>query len=75
MSKSFVYYRFDVDCDGIEIPDSSGYCVKAEDAINRDAVLQAQIRTLEVQLRDARTALDLKGVSIQREDDCSPEVI
>lgn len=53
MSKSFVYDRFYTDCDGIVIPDSEGDWVRAEDAINRESVLQAQIRTLETQLKDA----------------------
>lgn len=61
MSKSFVYDRFDCTnggsqhcygCYGMD-PCSDGDYVKAEDAINREAVLQAQIRTLEVQLKDA----------------------
>jgi hypothetical protein len=38
-----------------EIGSTDGEYVLAEDAINREAVLQAQIRTLEVQLKDART--------------------
>jgi hypothetical protein len=62
MSKTFVYDRFDCTnggsqhcygCYGMD-PCSDGDYVKAEDAINREAVLQAQIRTLETQLKDAR---------------------
>jgi hypothetical protein len=60
MSKSFVFDRFDVHSD------SDGYCriketqyaegeyVKAQDAIDRDEVLKAQIRVLELQLREAK---------------------
>lgn len=59
MSKSFVYNRFDVYANWPfnlieEQPDAEGEYVKAEDAINHHAVLMARIRTLEVQLKDAR---------------------
>lgn len=63
MSKSFVYDRFDCTnggsqhcygCYGMD-PCSDGDYVKAKDAINHEAVLQAQISTLEVQLKDAKT--------------------
>lgn len=60
MSKTFVYDRFDVYSSGdgyytVEAECSSdGEYVKAEDAINREAVLQAQIRTLETQLKDRK---------------------
>ncbi|MFL9902164.1 hypothetical protein PQR71_29180 [Paraburkholderia fungorum] len=61
MTKSFVYDRFDINSydegygqEHEEIPRGDGKYVLAEDAINREAVLQAQIRTLEVQLKDAR---------------------
>lgn len=61
MSKTFVYERYEISgawlagkiriCEGLE---SDGEWVKAEDAINRDAVLTAQIRTLETQLNEGR---------------------
>lgn len=61
MTKTFVYDRLDVYStrngygDHVqEYPSSDGPYIKAEDAINREAVLQAQIRTLETQLKDAR---------------------
>jgi hypothetical protein len=60
MSKTFVYERFDIcGAGGYYIytekdSRSDGEYVLAEDAINREAVLQAHIRTLEVQLKDAR---------------------
>jgi hypothetical protein len=63
MSKTFVYDRWDVSQtvrvgdQWDSVRDAEGKYVLAEDAINREAVLQAQIRTLEVQLRDARTSL------------------
>jgi hypothetical protein len=64
MSKTHVFERFDVRgcaCDecftGVTAQaEFDGDWVKAQDAINREAVLQAQIRTLEVQLKDARAA-------------------
>jgi hypothetical protein len=66
MSKPFAYERFDVhacECDQCENPvrvtgEFDGKWIKAEDAINRDAVLTAQICTLELQLKEARAALD-----------------
>jgi hypothetical protein len=56
MSKTHVFERFDVDTSGTgEVwAAGDGEWVKSEDAINREAVLQAQIRTLETQLKDAR---------------------
>jgi hypothetical protein len=62
MSKTFVYDRFDMRLRYVgygdplmdEIGSTDGEYVLAEDAINREAVLQAHIRTLEVQLKDAR---------------------
>lgn len=65
MSKTFVYDRFDTPTifmgdygthtvDINMAPASDGEWVKAEDAINRDAVLNEQIWMLEVQLKDAR---------------------
>jgi hypothetical protein len=59
MSKTHVFDRFDVGSNRLDDEDverwpcSDGYWVKAEDAINRDAALQARIRTLEVQWNDA----------------------
>jgi hypothetical protein len=61
MARSFVYDRLDwglkysfegwrVDMDEA----SEGEYVLAQDALDREAVLQAQIRTLEVQLKDAK---------------------
>lgn len=64
MSRRFEYERFDVrgcacdECDTGVTPraEFDGEWVKAQDALDREAVLQAQIRTLEVQLKDARAA-------------------
>jgi hypothetical protein len=59
MSKTFVYDRFDVFSDEVfentvSVPNNDGDWIKAEDAINREAVLQAEIRTLQVQLNEAK---------------------
>lgn len=67
MSKTFVYDRFDFispdpwvsDTQCIS-PNSEGDYVKAQDALNRDAVLQARIRTLEVQLKDREADIALR---------------
>ncbi|SAL01630.1 hypothetical protein AWB80_08170 [Caballeronia pedi] len=64
MSRTFVFDRFDVRgcaCDDCQTgvtthAEFDGEWVKAQDAISREAVLQAQIRTLETQLKDARAA-------------------
>jgi hypothetical protein len=60
MSKTFVYDRFDVralSTGDLHIARTSdGEWMKAEDAINREAVLQAQIRTIETQLKDTKRA-------------------
>jgi hypothetical protein len=60
MSKRFEYERFDMRGIGNEgaivATDSEGDWVKAQDALDREAVLQARIRTLEVQLGAARAA-------------------
>ena len=64
MNKTFSYDRFDVhacDCDSCFSPvrvtgEFDGKWIKAEDAINRDAVLTAQIRTLELQLKETKAA-------------------
>ncbi|HDR9163642.1 TPA: hypothetical protein QDB28_004046 [Burkholderia vietnamiensis] len=58
MSKTFAFNRFDIDkydSNG-RIPAADGDYVLAEDAINRDAVQSAKIRTLEMQLKDALAA-------------------
>lgn len=54
--RSFQFERFDIRAEtGFELePAGDGEWVKAEEAINREAVLQAEIRTLEAQLKDAR---------------------
>ena len=59
--KTHVWRRFDVQTAAheyaadVERTDSAdGEYVLAQDAIDREAVLQAQIRTLETQLKDAR---------------------
>jgi hypothetical protein len=44
-------------CGEVE-PGAEGDWVKVQDALDREAVLQAQIRTLEVQLKDALARLD-----------------
>jgi hypothetical protein len=56
MSKTFQFERFDIDPNDAHerIPAADGAYVYADDAIDREAVLQAQIRTLETQLKDAR---------------------
>jgi hypothetical protein len=74
MSKTFVYDRFDctnggsAHCYGCYTMDASsdGDYVRAEDAINREAVLQAEIRTLQVQLKDAR-AIDANFKNFHRQ--------
>lgn len=70
MSKTFVYDRFDCTnggsqhCYGCYTMDASsdGDYVRAEDAINREAVLQAEILALQVQLKDARQAASAVSV-------------
>lgn len=56
MSRAFIFDRFDVRThdhgDIEEVAASDGEWVRAQDALNREAVLQAQIRTLEVQLKE-----------------------
>ncbi|MCA7945609.1 hypothetical protein [Burkholderia vietnamiensis] len=62
MSKTFIYERLDIigassaDMPRAtrRVPAADGEFVYAEDAINREAALQAEIRTLEAQLKDAR---------------------
>jgi hypothetical protein len=54
MSKTHVFERFDLF--GDSTPAADGEWVKAQDAIDRDAVLEAQIRTLETQLKDTKRA-------------------
>ncbi len=53
MSKVFEFERFDVDGSG-HWEASDGDWVKAQEAIDREAALQAQIRTLETQLAETR---------------------
>jgi hypothetical protein len=68
MSKSFVFPRFDVysSGDGYYSVESEshpdGEYVLAQDALDREAVLQAQIRTLETQLKDATAQYREAGV-------------
>lgn len=56
--KTFVYSRYDLPeiCSGADemVPSNDGPWVSHDEAINREAVLQAKIRTLEVQLKDIR---------------------
>ncbi|WP_204117379.1 hypothetical protein [Paraburkholderia sp. C35] len=60
MSKRFEFERFDLrgcacdECDTGVTPraEFDGEWVKAQDALDREAVLQARISTLEVQLKD-----------------------
>jgi hypothetical protein len=54
MSKTHIFERWDVDADGYRWQEFDGEWVKAEDAINREAGQAVHIRTLEVQLRDAK---------------------
>lgn len=66
MSKRFEFERFDLRacaCDECDMgitpqPEFDGDWVKAQDALNRESVLQAQIRTLEAQLKDTRALLE-----------------
>lgn len=62
MSKRFEFERFrmraEYGYDVHSIPESDGDWVKAQDALDREAVLQARISTLETQLKDARAAAD-----------------
>jgi DNA anti-recombination protein RmuC len=46
-----------------ETPDPEGDWVKAQDALDREAVLQAQIRTLETQIKDAQKGYRQVGAS------------
>ncbi|ABO60550.1 hypothetical protein LA345_39260 (plasmid) [Burkholderia vietnamiensis] len=73
MSKRFEFERFDVrgcacdECDTGVTPSAEfdGEWVKAQAALDREAVLQAQIRTLEVQLKETRArALDEAAAAI-----------
>jgi hypothetical protein len=57
MAKTFQWDRFDVQ-QGSARPASDGLFVLAQDAINREAVLQASIRTLETQLKDRTRELE-----------------
>jgi hypothetical protein len=94
MSKTFVYDRYNVKYTNIyqvfpsigPVPCAGGKFVLAEDAINREAVLQAQIRTLEAdnaRLGERVNWLDCleaagvdnwegmeEAIRIRREDDC-----
>lgn len=60
MSKSFVYDRWDVSQtlkvggQWDSVRNAEGKYVLAEDAINRETLLQTQIKTLETQLKGAR---------------------
>lgn len=59
--RTFVIKRFDIGEGGHAFESGDGEYVKAQDAIDREAVLQADIRVLEVQLKDA-----LKNVAVER---------
>jgi hypothetical protein len=70
MSKTFTFERFDLpgwacdECGGRARPQSEfdGEWVRAEDAINREAVNADAIRTLELHLKEAQRAVaSLKG--------------
>lgn len=52
MSRTFEFERFDA----VGNKDAEGEFVLAQHAIDREAVLQAQIRTLETQLKDTKRA-------------------
>lgn len=58
MAKTFVFDRYDVlgdyGCEVYEEANAEGKHVKAQDAIDRDEVLKAQIRVLELQLKEAK---------------------
>jgi hypothetical protein len=54
---TFLWKRLDYGEHEGEYDDAEGRYVLAEDAINREAVNEAKIRTLEVQLKDAKAAL------------------
>jgi hypothetical protein len=77
MSKTFVYDRFDVyscacdECDSgtQNHAEFDGEWVKAQDAINRDAVLQAEIRTSQAQLKDAKAAVQMQPIETAPDDD------
>lgn len=55
MGRTFVFERFDLF--GDRTPAADGEFVSAQEALDREAILQAEIRTLETQLKDARTAI------------------
>ena len=66
MSKSFTYERFDIWDSALRVPASDGAYVMAEDAINREAGLKAEIATLQAQLKDARAFARLaRGAALE----------
>lgn len=71
MAKTFVWDRFDVDHTGYEIDTADGRCVLAQDAIDREAVLQAEIRTLELRLKEAKQPPKCEHVMTRYVRDCS----
>jgi hypothetical protein len=68
--KSFRYRRFDINAHDNEygqhheqIDRAEGEYVLAQDALDREAVLQAQVRTLETQLKDSQKGYKQVGAS------------
>ena len=63
---TFLWKRLDYGEREGEYDDAEGRYVLAEDAINREAVNEAKIRTLEVQLKDTK-ALAVSWMEAQQE--------
>jgi len=78
MSKAFAFPRFDVSSDRpieeVIQPNPKGVCMLASDAINREAVNAGEIRTLKVQLIDAKkTIAALRGAWVRLPGDLPAE--
>jgi hypothetical protein len=63
--KTFVFKRFDIETNPHdsclqydEVESSDGPYVRAQDAIDREAVLQAKIRVLEIQLKETNQSVE-----------------
>jgi hypothetical protein len=72
MTHVFKRYEPDSDCSDHERDD--GFYVRAEDAINREAVNEAKIRTLEVQLKEAKAQLHRVRTHLMRKNKALVEI-
>lgn len=78
--KTFVFERFDMEClDEYDMlvtskESSDGAWVKADDAINREAVLTDKIRLLEVQLKEARLEYHRVAALLMRKNKALVEI-